>query len=83
MSESNNRRVDLVASFANLSKVVNFDDFYNVNVYIQKGELTLQGHISSDTTSTAKKLGIFLEYDNECEMLKGETEDRKIRIVLT
>jgi hypothetical protein len=77
------KKINLVGRFATLSKTVDFEEFYSINVWVQKDEICLQGHINPYTTHAAKKLGIFLEYNNDSEMLKGETEDGKLRIVLT
>ena len=77
------KKINVVGRLATLSKVVNFDNFYNINVYVRKDEITLQGELNTETVLTAKRLGVVLEYDNNMEMLKGETEDCKLRIVLT
>jgi hypothetical protein len=77
------KKINLVGRFATLSKTIDFEEFYSINVWVQKDEITLQGNINPYTTSAAKKLGIFLEYNNDLGMLKGETEDRTLRIVLT
>jgi hypothetical protein len=77
------KKINLVGRFATLSKTVDFEEFYSINVWVQKDEITLQGKINDYTTSAAKKLGISLEYNNDNGMLKGETEDRSVRIVLT
>jgi hypothetical protein len=77
------KKINLVGRFATLSKTVDFEEFYSINVWVQRDEITLQGNINSYTTSVAKKLGIFLEYNNDSGMLKGETEDGSVRIVLT
>lgn len=77
------KKINLVGKFATLSKTVDFEEFYSINVWVQRDEITLQGNINSYTTSAAKRLGIFLEYNNDSGMLKGETEDGSIRIVLT
>ena len=77
------KKINLVGRFATLSKTVDFEEFYSINVWVQKDEITLQGNINSYTAAVAKKLGIFLEYNNDSGMLKGETEDGSVRIVLT
>jgi hypothetical protein len=77
------KKINLVGRFATLSKTIDFEEFYSINVWVQKDEISLQGHINPYTTNVAKKLGVFLEYNNDSEMLKGETEDGKLRIVLT
>ena len=76
-------KINLTALIADLSKTVDFNEFYNVNIEIARSRITLQGNISPITTYIAKKLSVTLEYDNDSEMLKGETEDGKLRIVLT
>jgi hypothetical protein len=77
------KKINLVGRFATLSKTVDFEEFYSINVWVQKDEITLQGKINPYTTTVAKKLGVDLIYNNDCEMLKGSTEDGLLRIVLT
>jgi len=77
------KKINLVSRFATLSKSVEFEDFYSINVWVHKDEISLQGHINYDTLSAAKKLNVNLVFDNERQMLTGETEDSKLRIVLT
>lgn len=77
------KKINLVGRFATLSKTIDFEEFYSINVWVQKDEITLQGNINSYTIEAAKKIGIFLEYNNDSCMLRGETEDRSVRIVLT
>lgn len=77
------KKINLVGRFATLSKTVDFEEFYSINVWVKIDEITLQGNINAYTTSAAKKLGIFLEYNNDSGMLKGETEDGSVKIVLT
>ena len=77
------KKINLVGRFATLSKTVDFEEFYSINVWVQRDEITLQGEINPYTTAAAKRLGILLEYNNDSGMLKGETEDGSIRIVLT
>ena len=77
------KKINLVGRFAELSKTIDFDDFYSINVWVQKNEISLQGHIDPNTLSAAKKLNVNLVFENDCQMLKGESEDGKLRIVLT
>ena len=77
------KKINLVGRFAALSKSVDFEEFYSINVWVQKDEISLQGKINPYTTAAAKRLGIDLIYNNDTEMLKGETEDGLLRIVLT
>lgn len=77
------KKINLVGRFATLSKTVDFEDFYSINVWIHRDEISLQGHINPTTLNIAKKLNVDLIFDNDSQMLKGETEDGKLRIVLT
>ncbi len=77
------KKINLVGRFATLSKTVDFEEFYSINVWVQKDEITLQGKINPYTTAAAKRLGVDLIYINDSEMLRGETEDKSLRIVLT
>ena len=77
------KKINLVGRFATLSKTVDFDDFYSINIWIQRDEISLQGHINPTKMSSAKKLGVNLVFENDIQMLKGESEDGKLRIVLT
>lgn len=77
------KKINLTSRFAALSKTVDFDDFYSINIWIAREEISLQGHINPITMSTAKKLNVNLVFENDCQMLKGESEDGKLRIVLT
>jgi len=76
-------KMNLTRRIADLSKTVNFDDFYSVNVWIHRNEISIQGHINPTTLNVAKNLNVNLVFENDCQMLKGETEDGKLRIVLT
>jgi hypothetical protein len=77
------KKINLVGRFATLSKTVDFEEFYSINVWVQRDEITLQGNINPYTKSAAQRLGVNLIYSNESAMLKGETEDGSVRIVLT
>ena len=77
------KKINLVGRFATLSKTVDFDDFYSINIWVQRDEISLQGHINPTNLSTAQKLNVNLVFENDCQMLKGESEDGKLRIVLT
>ncbi len=76
-------KINLTARIADLSKTVDFQDFYNINIDIHRSRITLQGHMSPMTIDTVKKLNVLLKFDNETGMLIGESDDDKLRIVLT
>jgi hypothetical protein len=77
------KKINVVGRLATLSKTVDFDNFYNISISIRNDQVSLQGHLNSENIIGAKRLGVFLEYDNNMEMLRGESEDGKLRIVLT
>jgi len=77
------KKINLVSNFATLSKTVDFNDFYHIGIDVARSKITLQGHMSPMTIDTARKLNIWLEFDNETNMLIGVSEDDKLRIVLT
>ena len=77
------KKINVVGRLANLSKVVDFDNFYNISISIRNDQVSLQGYLTNENLVAAKKLDVFLEYDNNMEMLRGESEDGKLRIVLT
>lgn len=77
------KKINVVGRLANLSKAVDFDNFYNISISIRNDQVSLQGYLNNENLISAKRLGVFLEYDNNMEMLRGESEDGKLRIVLT
>ena len=77
------KKINVVGRLATLSKTIDFDNFYNISISIRNDQVSLQGHLNSENIIGAKRLGVFLEYDNNMEMLRGESEDGKLRIVLT
>jgi hypothetical protein len=76
-------KINLTVRIADLSKAVDFEDFYNINIDIHRSRITLQGHMSPITFDAARKLDVLLEFDNETGMLIGVSENEKLRIVLT
>lgn len=77
------KKINVVGKLATLSKTVDFDNFYNISISIRNDQIALQGNLNIDNLMAAKRLKVFLEYDNNMEMLRGESEDGKLRIVLT
>jgi hypothetical protein len=76
-------KINLTAKIADLSKTVDFNDFYHIGIDVARSKITLQGHMSPMTIDTARKLNLWLEFDNETNMLIGVSDDDKLRIVLT
>lgn len=78
---SDTKTFDVVKELAMLSKTINFNDFYNIDIRPTSPAIRLQGTIGYNTSKAAKDLGISLEFDNECVMLRGN--DGIIHITLT
>ena len=76
-------KINLTSMIATLSKTVDFNEFYHIGIEPHRSRISLQGTINSYTIGVAKKLNVELVFDNSSEMLKGESEDDKLRIVLT
>lgn len=76
------KKINVVGRLATLSKVVDFDNFYNISISIRHDQVSLQGYLNTDNLMAAKRLDVSLEFDNNMEMLRGESEDGKLRIVL-
>jgi hypothetical protein len=72
---------NLLEKLNELSKRISLESFYSIN--ISKYQVSLQGNFNDSNTRFAKELGIKLEYQEDNGMLKGESEDGKLRIVLT
>lgn len=77
------KKINVVGRLATLSKTVDFENFYNISISIRHDQVSLQGYLNNENLVAAKKLDVFLEYDNNMEMLRGESEDGKLRMVLT
>jgi hypothetical protein len=68
-----NKKLNVIGALADLSKVVSPNEFYSINIWPNsgRGEIKLQGYANETTFNAAKKLGITLEFDNECNWLRG------------
>lgn len=78
---SNTTTFDVVKELAMLSKTINFNDFYNIDIRPTSPAIRLQGTFTYETAKAAKNLGIKLEFDNESVMLRGN--DGIVHITLT
>jgi hypothetical protein len=64
-----------------ISEVIGLESFYSIN--LSQYQISLQGKFSDNNTRLARELGVKLEYQEDQGMLKGESSDGKLRIVLT
>jgi len=64
-----------------ISGLIDLDNFYVVG--LSSYQISLQGKFNDTNTAAAKKLNVKLEYQEDNGMLKGESEDGTVRIVLT
>lgn len=71
----------LLSKLNEISELINLDNFYVIQ--LTHYQLSLQGKFNDTNTATAKILNVKLEYQEDNGMLKGESEDGTIRIVLT
>jgi len=78
---SDTKTFDVVKELAMLSKTINFNDFYNIDIRPTSPTIRLQGTFTYATAKAAKDLGILLEFDNDNVMLRGN--DGMVHITLT
>ena len=74
---------NLVSRLEEISEVIDLDNFYSIGLSPVSGQISLQGNFSDRNAVFAKSFGVKLEYQEDSCMLKGETSDGKLRIVLT
>jgi len=73
----------LVSRLEEIAELIDLNNFYNIGLSPAFGQISLQGSFSDTNTRAARELGVKLEYHEDQGMLKGETNDGKLRIVLT
>ena len=73
----------LISRLEAISELIDLDNFYAIGLSPNSNQISLQGRFNDATARFAKLVGIELEYQNDNGMLKGESEDGKLRIVLT
>ena len=74
---------ELIERLQIISELIKLDNFYAIGLSPNSDQISLQGGFTGATARFAKEVGIELEYQNDNDMLKGESEDGKLRIVLT
>jgi len=73
----------LIVRLDAIAESIDLDNFYSIGLSPNSNQISLQGRFTDTTARFAKEIGIKLEYQEENGMLKGESEDGKLRIVLT
>ena len=74
---------ELIGRLHTISELIDLDNFYAISLSPNSNQISLQGRFTDTTARFAREIGIKLEYQEENGMLKGESEDGKLRIVLT
>lgn len=73
----------LISRLEAISELIDLDNFYAIGLSPNSNQISLQGRFTDTTARFANSIEIELEYLGEHFMLKGESEDGKLRIVLT
>ena len=73
----------LIVRLDAIAESIDLDNFYSIGLSPNSNQISLQGRFTDTTARFAKEIGIKLEYQEDNSMLKGESEDGKLRIVLT
>jgi hypothetical protein len=73
----------LISRLKEIAALIDLDSFYAIGLSPNSNQISLQGRFTDTTARFAKEIGIKLEYKEDNGMLKGESEDGKLRIVLT
>jgi len=71
----------LLSKLNEISELIDLDNFYAIG--LSPYQVSLQGKFNDTNTRLARELGIKLEYRENQGMLKGESKDGTVRIVLT
>ena len=73
----------LISRLEEIAELIDLDSFYAIGLSPNSNQISLQGRFTDTTARFAKAVDVTLEYQNDNGMLKGESEDGKLRIVLT
>lgn len=74
---------ELINRLQAISDLIDLDNFYAIGLSPNSNQISLQGRFTDTTSRFAKLIDIDLVYENDNGMLKGESTDKTIRIVLT
>jgi hypothetical protein len=73
----------LISRLKEIAALIDLDSFYAIGLSPNSNQINLQGKFNDTTARFARDVGVKLEYQEDNGMLKGESEDGKLRIVLT
>lgn len=74
---------ELIERLQTISDLIDLDNFYAIGLSTNSNQINLQGRFTDTTARFAKAIDVKLEYQEDNGMLKGESLDGTIRIVLT
>ena len=74
---------ELIDRLQAISELIDLDNFYSIGLSPNSDQINLQGKFTDTTARFAKEIGVDLVYENDNGMLKGESLNGTIRIVLT
>jgi hypothetical protein len=73
----------LISRLEEIAELIDLDSFYAIGLSPNSNQINLQGRFNDTTARFARDVYVKLEYQEDQGMLKGESEDGKLRIVLT
>jgi len=73
----------LISRLETIAELIDLDSFYAIGLSPNSNQINLQGSFNDTTARFARDVFVKLEYQEEQCMLKGESSDGKLRIVLT
>jgi len=73
----------LISRLEEIAELIDLDSFYAIGLSPNSNQINLQGRFTDTTARFARDVYVKLEYQEDQGMLKGESEDGKLRIVLT
>ena len=73
----------LISRLEAIAELIDLDNFYAIGLSPNSNQISLQGRFTDTTARFAKSIDIVLEYQNDNLMIKGETSNGSVRIVLT
>lgn len=77
---------ELIDKLQTISELIDLDNFYAIGIsnYSNKAsQINLQGNFTDTTARFAESVDVKLKYHEDNRMIKGESLDGTIRIVLT
>jgi hypothetical protein len=74
---------ELIGRLQTISELIDLDNFYSIGLSPNSDQINLQGRFTDTTARFAKSIDVKLEYQEDNGVLKGESPDGTVRIVLT